>query len=223
LQRGPNLSLQSACPCLANPSSPTEHRAIADLHPRFIRDPIAAFLMLQVGLLACLSQCVEVKGQSGMRLWRELQGEALVSLAICCHSTRLPRMEGCNDRLMVQMMNQGCPECHLPKMLDIVLRYQNVVRLGLMPSTHPLLAPCPSFHSSLHPALSKSEFTRCVNKVYFIDKVSNCLFTIITWVLKVDIKVTQDNWNAVGRAQVPGRPKIIHPQRIMGGMYIPIT
>jgi hypothetical protein len=69
----------------------------------------------------------------------------------------------------------------------------------------------------LHPALPKGEFPRCVNEIYFVDEVGNRLFAIIAWVLEVDIQVAQDNWDAIGGARVPSRPKVIHPRRIIGG------
>ena len=115
------------------------------------------------------------------------------------------------------MMDQGRPECHLPEMPNFLLLCQNVVRLGLIPSPQLLLTPCPSFLPFLHPAPLKGELPRCVDEVYFIDEVSNCLFTIILWVLEINIQVTQDKWNAIGGARVPSRPKVIHPQRIIGG------
>ena len=133
---------------------------MADLFPRCVRDPITAFPTFRVRLLTLLSQCFEVEGQSGMRLWGELQREALSSLAVCCHATRTSGVEGRNNRPMIRMMDQGRSERHLPEVPNILLPYQNVVRLGLIPSPHPLLAPCPSLPSSLHPTSSKGEFPR---------------------------------------------------------------
>jgi hypothetical protein len=98
----------------------------------------------------------------------EPQREALSPLTIFHQPSYLSRVEGGNDRMMVQVMDQRHPKCNPLQVVYIPLLRQDVVWLGMVPSPHPLLLPHPLFLGCLHLAPAESKFSRSVDKIYFI-------------------------------------------------------
>jgi hypothetical protein len=141
--------------------------------PHFLRYPFTLPPLFLVWFCAHLLQRLKGKGESGVWLRCELQWEALSSLAVCCQFPSSPSMIGRDDCPMVRIVDNGRSKCNLSKIPKFVLPYQNIIRLSVVPSPHPLLIPGPSRLGCLHFALSKGEFPRCVDEVYFVDEVSS--------------------------------------------------
>jgi hypothetical protein len=64
--------------------------------------------------------------------------------------------------VMIRIMDQRHPKCNSLQVTYVPLLRQDVVRLGIVPSPHPLLLPRPSFLSRLHFAPPEGKiFEKC--------------------------------------------------------------
>jgi hypothetical protein len=90
-------------------------------------------------------------------------------------------------------MYQRQLECNFPKVPNIALPSHDVIWLGVIPSSHPLLPPCPPSPGQLQPTLPQTEFAGQVNKVYLVEQVGGGLLPPVTGVFKADVQIPHDN------------------------------
>ncbi len=122
---------------------------------------------------------------------------------------------------MIQVVDQRQSERNFPKVPNIALTSHYVIRLGVMPSPHPLLPPCPPPPGQLQPTLPQTELARQVNKVYLVKQVGNGLLPLVTGVFEADVQIPHNYQSAAIRAGILCCLKRIHPRSVIGGDVYP--
>jgi hypothetical protein len=111
-------------------------------------------------------------------------------------------------------MSHGIPatKFYAPKLPHVPYTFKDIVWLGVV---HPPLSLV--FAWSL-----RHEPPQQVNNVDAVEEVDNELFPFVSGVSEIDIQIPQNKWGATRWAGFPCHPKIVHPQRVSGGMYTPM-
>ncbi len=103
--------------------------------------------------------------------------------------TNLPLTNGCDNGLMIQIVDPGLPKHHVAEMPHVRLPCHAIIWLGLMPVPPPLLSPSTLRPSSLSSTTSLDVFAAHVDEVYFVGEIRDDLLPLGSWGPEVKIQV----------------------------------
>jgi hypothetical protein len=128
-----------------------------------------------------------------------------------------PPPEGCNNRLMVQVVILWRAKRHPPEPLCDALVPQKIVWLQKAPFPPPPHAEGPARLSLLLATFSREKIAREISGVDLLQQVNNSICPVVGGVLKLNAEISNNKRGVVRGSRLPCHSEIVHPQSTVGG------